>query len=39
MTQSMWVAVGYGIAYGSVAAYLVVLGRRWRSLRGKDERR
>lgn len=35
MTEWMWVALGYGLAYGSIATYLVVLSRRWTSVRGK----
>lgn len=35
MTQWMWVALGYGLAYGSIATYLVVLSRRWKSVCGK----
>lgn len=35
MTEWMWVALGYGLAYGSIATYLLVLSHRWNAVRGK----
>jgi hypothetical protein len=35
MTDWVWVALGYGIAYGAIATYFAVLGRRWAALRRK----
>ncbi|MGH3905163.1 MAG: hypothetical protein ACRDTE_13390 [Pseudonocardiaceae bacterium] len=33
MSDWMWVALGYGVAYGSLAGYLAVLLRRWVCIR------
>lgn len=37
LTEWLWVALGFGITYGAITTYLVVLGRRWRSVRRKGE--
>ncbi len=37
MSEWMWVALGYSITYGGIAAYLAVLGRRWGVLRRRKE--
>ncbi|MGH3979427.1 MAG: hypothetical protein ACRDRZ_10580 [Pseudonocardiaceae bacterium] len=33
MSDWMWVTLGYGVAYGSLAGYLAVLLRRWVNVR------
>ncbi len=37
LTEWLWVAAGYGITYGALTTYLVVLGRRWTAVRRKGE--
>lgn len=37
MSEWVWVAVGYGVAYGSLAGYLLVLRHRWSAVRGRSE--
>ncbi|WP_281166879.1 hypothetical protein [Actinopolyspora halophila] len=39
LNEWLWVAAGYGITCGAVAAYVVVLGRRWTAVRRKGEQR
>lgn len=39
LTEWLWVAAGYGITYGALTTYLVVLGRRWVAVwRGGEQR-
>ena len=39
LTEWLWVALGYGITTGAIATYVVVLGKRWASVRRKGEQR
>lgn len=37
MSEWMWVALGYGIAYRALTVYFVSLHRRWRAAQRKGE--
>lgn len=36
LTEWLWVVLGYGITYGAITTYLVVLGRRWALVRRNE---
>lgn len=37
MSEWLWVALGFGIAYVALAVYFASLHRRWRTLRRKEQ--